>query len=321
MARDPEEAAAELRDWLDDRPDLGVLDDATFARLLRDALLARELDGGRPLTAVARTPAPPATYPTWSFARRMRFARAQGLLTRRHAGHARRLLAARVRARLRRQDVRLHGFSFLERGAELTAPVGRGRLVVGPWTWVGAGVALRANAGRVTVGPKVVLGGGCVINAFLDISIGEGCLFADGVHVTDFDHRIDRLDVPMKDQGIVMAPVRIGADVWIGRGATVLRGVDIGRGAVIGAHAVVTRDVPPFAVVVGAPARVVRSRLPEGVDPSRAADALERGLPLPTPPAPRPAVAPDPTAVSRAGRRNVPGAPQRPPAPPASPSA
>jgi len=69
--------------------------------------------------------------------------------------------------------------------------------------------------------------------------------------------------VPIKDQGIVKRPVRIGPDVWLGTKATVLRGVEIGRGSVIGANSVVTRDVPDYAIAVGVPAKVVRSRLPE----------------------------------------------------------
>lgn len=324
LARDPETAASALRVWLDERPELGIVDDETFARLRRDALFVRELDRGRPLAAVARTLAPPATYPVWDLRRTLRFVREHGLVTRPHIGHLRRLRAARRRAARREQDVHLHGMSFLERDVELTAPQGLGRVVVGPWTWIGHGVALRANSGRVTIGPKVVLGGGCIINAFLDVSIGESCLFADDVHVTDFDHRTGRLDVPIKDQGIVTSPVRIGPDVWIGRGATIVRGVDIGRGAVIGAHAVVTRDVPPFAVAVGAPARVVRSRLPEGIDPWRAAAALDAGRPLPV------SVAPVTSAgiaslaaapVSRAGRTPGRDASARPPAPRSSPSA
>lgn len=321
LARDPETAAAALRVWLDDRPELGIVDDETFARLRRDALFVRELDRGRPLASVARTLAPPATYPVWDLRRTLRFVREHDLVTRRHVGHLRRLRAARRRAARREQDVHLHGMSFLERDVELTAPQGLGRLIIGPWTWIGHGVALRANSGRVTIGPKVVLGGGCIINAFLDVSIGEGCLFADDVHVTDFDHRTDRLDVPIKDQGIVTSPVRIGPDVWVGRGATIVRGVDIGRGAVIGAHAVVTRDVPPFAVAVGAPARVVRSRLPEGIDPWRAAAALDAGRPLPVADAPVSVTPVSATQVSRAEQRRGRDASARPPAPRSSPSA
>jgi hypothetical protein len=59
--------------------------------------------------------------------------------------------------------------------------------------------------------------------------------------------------------------VRIGHDVWIGRSAIVLPGVDIGHGAVVGAGAVVTKSVPPYAIVAGNPARLIRHRFPEAV--------------------------------------------------------
>jgi virginiamycin A acetyltransferase len=55
----------------------------------------------------------------------------------------------------------------------------------------------------------------------------------------------------------------IGNDVWIGRDAVILPGITIGDGAIIGAHAVVSRDVPPYAVVVGNPARIARRRFSE----------------------------------------------------------
>ena len=203
-------------------------------------------------------------YPRWGARRAWRFAREHRMLTRLHAVHALRLVRMRLALLRQRADVHLHGMSFLGRHVELTAPQGAGRLVVGPWCWIGDDVALRAHGGRVTLGAKVIVGSRTTVNAYLDVSIGDATLIADDVHVTDFDHRTERVDVPIKDQGIVTAPVTIGPDVWIGRGATILRGVVIGRGSVIGAHAVVTRDVPPFSVAVGVPARVVRSRLPEG---------------------------------------------------------
>ena len=232
-------------------------------RALQDlALQLRELDGGEALRrAAAQLPAD-AHARTWGVRRSLRFAREHQLLTRLHLRHAVRLARARARSRRHGSDVRLHGMSFLGHDVELIAPRGQGRVIVGPWCWIGDGTALRSHSGRVTIGAKAVIGGGTVVNSYLDVSIGEGALFADDVHITDFDHRTDRVDVPIKDQGIVTSPVRIGADVWLGRGVTVLRGVDIGEGSVIGAHAVVTRDIPAYSVAVGAPARVVRSRLP-----------------------------------------------------------
>jgi acetyltransferase-like isoleucine patch superfamily enzyme len=66
--------------------------------------------------------------------------------------------------------------------------------------------------------------------------------------------------VPIKDQGIVKSPVRIGPDVWIGAKASVLRGTTIGRGCVVAAHAVVRGDIPDYAIVGGIPARVLKDR-------------------------------------------------------------
>ena len=61
-------------------------------------------------------------------------------------------------------------------------------------------------------------------------------------------------------------PIQIGNDVWIGAGACVLRGVNVGHGAVIGANAVVTKDVPPYAIVVGNPGRILKYRFaPESI--------------------------------------------------------
>jgi len=100
------------------------------------------------------------------------------------------------------------------------------------------------------------------VNCYLDVAIGSKALIADDVYITDFDHRFADLDLPIKDQGIVKAPVRIGADSWVGTKATVLRGVDIGDGCVIAANSTVTKDVPAYSVAAGVPARVVKSRKP-----------------------------------------------------------
>jgi phosphonate metabolism protein (transferase hexapeptide repeat family) len=60
-------------------------------------------------------------------------------------------------------------------------------------------------------------------------------------------------------------PVRVGHDSWIGHGAVIMKGVSVGNGAIIGASSVVTKDVPPYAVVAGAPARLVKWRHPHAV--------------------------------------------------------
>lgn len=281
LAADPDELDAALAEWGRERRHALLRSERARRAVLRAALLARELDGGRAVTPVIRRPPPPSRLPRRGPWQALATARRLRIATPMHARHLVRLMRARTGAALAGHDVAFGGLAFLGRRVELVAPRGRGRLAIGPWTWIGTGTALRAHRGRITLGPKVVLGSRVTVNAHLDVAIGEGALLADDVHVVDFDHRTDRLDLPIRSQGIVAAPVRVGEDVWIGRGATLVRGVDVGRGSVVGAGAVVTRDLPPFSVAVGVPARVVRSRLPAGLDPHEAADLVARGLPLP----------------------------------------
>ena len=80
------------------------------------------------------------------------------------------------------------------------------------------------------------------------------------MYICDFDHVTDDINLPIKDQGLIKSPVRVGADVWIGTKASILRGTNVGHGSVIAAHAVVREDVPPFSIVGGIPARVLKNR-------------------------------------------------------------
>lgn len=163
--------------------------------------------------------------------------------------------------RLRHPDVVTEGMVYLGRGVELRARPGYGRIVLGRWVHLGDGNRLRAHEGTLRIGDKTVLGRENTLNCYLDLEIGACCIVADWVYMGDFDHRTDDVHVPIKDQGIVKSPVRIGDDVWVGVKASVLRGADIGPGSVVAAHAVVRGDVPPFSVVAGVPGRVVRDRV------------------------------------------------------------
>jgi acetyltransferase-like isoleucine patch superfamily enzyme len=76
------------------------------------------------------------------------------------------------------------------------------------------------------------------------------------------------VDIPIIQTDLDIKPVRIEAWADIGTNAVILPGVTVGRGSIVGAGAVVTHDVPPFSVVAGVPARVIRSRIPEALPPS-----------------------------------------------------
>lgn len=176
-----------------------------------------------------------------------------------------------LRLRLLHPDVVTEGMVFLGRRVEIVVRRGYGRIVLGRWVHVGDDTRLRVHEGTLRVGDKVVFGRDDTVNCYLDVEIGARTLFADWVYVTDFDHRFDDLDTPIKDQGIVKSPVRIGPDCWVGVRVSILRGAVVGHGCVLAAHAVVRDEIPDLAVAGGVPARVLKSRRPQqAADRSRA---------------------------------------------------
>ncbi len=162
--------------------------------------------------------------------------------------------------KLRNPHVITHGMVFLGRRVEVYARKGYGRLVLGRWVHIGDENRLRVHEGVMTIGDKCVFGRDNTINCYLDIEIGDGTIVADWVYICDFDHITADIHVPIKDQGIIKSPIRIGPDVWIGAKATVLRGTMIGEGSVLAAHTVARGTVPPYAIVAGVPGRVIKDR-------------------------------------------------------------
>lgn len=141
------------------------------------------------------------------------------------------------------------------------------------------GVRIAGNC-RVTLGDRVVLrrgvlvggdgqlvvGSGTVINeqviiaASISVTIGSNCMLAPRVYILDVDHEYTSRDLPISKQGYRNAPVDIGDDVWIGTQSVILKGVRIGTGAIVAANSVVTRDVEPYTIVGGAPAKLISVR-------------------------------------------------------------
>jgi len=90
--------------------------------------------------------------------------------------------------------------------------------------------------------------------------IGRDVMIANQVTLRDTGHCFADLSEPMIKQGFEAREILIEDDVWIGHGAIILKGVHVGHGSMIGAGSVVSKDVPPFAIVAGSPARVLRFR-------------------------------------------------------------
>ncbi|UCD33762.1 MAG: acyltransferase, partial [Desulfobacterales bacterium] len=79
------------------------------------------------------------------------------------------------------------------------------------------------------------------------------------VSIRDANHGMERGE-PMRYQPHTSKPIRIGRDVWIARGSCILPGVTIGEGSIIAANSVVTKDIPPYSIAAGVPARVIKNR-------------------------------------------------------------
>ena len=136
-----------------------------------------------------------------------------------------------------------------------------GRISFGRGTVVKPYAVITNQTGSITIGVD------CAISSFNHISTGDGDLvigdhvrLGPGVTILGAERNVKRRDALIVDQGHSHTYTEVGNDVLIGAGAVILAGCSIGVGAVIGAGSVVTRDVPPYAIVAGAPARVIGER-------------------------------------------------------------
>ncbi len=128
----------------------------------------------------------------------------------------------------------------------------------------------------VSCGKKVEIGSRCSLSTDLRIGsrsgIGNNCLLQAGctlgddvmmgpdVKIYTKTHNYSAMDRPMHEQGIKSNAVVIGNDVWIGANVIILPGVTVGDHSILGASAVVTKPVPPYSIVGGNPARILKDR-------------------------------------------------------------
>jgi acetyltransferase-like isoleucine patch superfamily enzyme len=115
---------------------------------------------------------------------------------------------------------------------------------------------LYADFGKnLTLGKRVFINAGCTFQDQGGIVIGDDCLIGHNTVMATLNHDL----APSRRADMHPAPITIGRNVWIGSNATILAGVTIGDNAVVAAASVVTKDVPANTIVVGSPARVVRT--------------------------------------------------------------
>lgn len=118
-----------------------------------------------------------------------------------------------------------------------------------------------SNVGdSIEIGDNVGINHYCYIGVRGKIIIGNNVIFGPRVSVFSENHNYSDPKIPIKMQGVASATTVIGNDVWIGANSVILAGVSIGDGCVIAAGAVLTKDVSPFCVVGGVPARIIKKR-------------------------------------------------------------
>lgn len=108
---------------------------------------------------------------------------------------------------------------------------------------------------NITLGQRIFINSGCKFQDQGGVTIGSDCLIGHNTVLATLNHDLD----PSKRADMHPGPITIGCNVWIGSNVTILPGVTVGDNAVVAGAAVVTNDVAENSVVVGSPARVVRS--------------------------------------------------------------
>ena len=131
------------------------------------------------------------------------------------------------------------------------AKIGRGSYAA-PSSTLGYGTEIGdySYAAKGTIFSNAIVGNYCSIAPYALIGLGEHDLSSYSTSIASGVHH----------QSLLKHSCFIGSDVWIGAGAVVRSGITVGHGAVIGANTVVTKDVEPYSVVVGAPGRVIKMR-------------------------------------------------------------
>lgn len=130
---------------------------------------------------------------------------------------------------------------------------------LGGFAWIQPGVTF-VQTNRISVGRHFGVNTGSYINGIGGVTMGDYVLIGSNVTISSGRHEIEGRHPPVFARPGIPKAITIEDDVWIGAGAVIMPGVTLRRGSVVGANAVVTRDTEEYAVVVGVPAKKIRTR-------------------------------------------------------------
>lgn len=137
---------------------------------------------------------------------------------------------------------------------------------IGPYTTIQASGVLSALGTGLSIGANSGLGAYSFVGCGGGVTIGENVIMGQYVSFHAENHNMERTDISIREQGVIRKGIRIDDDCWVGAKATFLDGCHVGRGCVVAAGSVVRGQIPPFSVIGGVPAKVIRSRLTTGND-------------------------------------------------------
>jgi acetyltransferase-like isoleucine patch superfamily enzyme len=133
---------------------------------------------------------------------------------------------------------------------------------VGAFTLIEATGILRQLGKGFSIGNNSNLGDYCFVGAAGGVRIGENVIIGQRISFHSENHIFERTDLPIKAQGTTQQGIIVEDDCWLGAGVIILDGVTVHSGAVVAAGSVIAQDVPPYAIVGGVPAKMIRSRQP-----------------------------------------------------------
>ena len=141
-------------------------------------------------------------------------------------------------------------------------PARGGEIFIDDNCYIRAGVMLLPSGGFIKIGKNCTINHYSVINGEGGVTIGNNVMIAAFTSFFAANHNFSRVDIPIREQGMTSkGGIIIEDDVWIGAHAVILDGVTISRGSVIAAGAVVTKNVSPYSVMAGVPAKKIKTRV------------------------------------------------------------
>ncbi len=164
----------------------------------------------------------------------------------------------------------------------VNSPQGEGGIRIAPRVWTGRNIELQTwGPQTISIGRATTIQDLCKIQG--DVSIGAFTTIASNLTATSVTHQFacepaTLIKIQDKLHPSESHPIEIGEDVWIGANVLIRQGVRIGRGSVIGANSVVTKDIEPYAVYAGAPAKKIKNRLDYSVPASVTASAASERI-------------------------------------------